>query len=229
MKILKITTTLHEILQADLINAGYNEFIQDGGLKLTFNDSTYSFLYKMRNNDEEVYKILNEKIFLGKTLDDPSNDKHFKQLFLNRFLSRQIGFQTVERFSMVVVSTFMEYEEFLNTIYSDLDSYINGESTTTSEGKSENIDKGNNIFDNRLATATLPQTKVNIDVDNSILDYADENRISRQREQRDNTKTNNDNSQTKTTTKNLDNLIRSRDILRRVLDQFDKRGFLHVW
>ena len=226
---MKITSTLHEILQAELINSGFNEFVQERGMKLSFSDSEYSFLYKMRNNDEDIYNISNRIIFLDKTLENPEDDKDFKQLFLNRFLARQIGFQTLERFSMAVISVFMENEKYLNTVYSDLQSYVDGieESESTSLNDSVDISKNSNNY--RNAVTTLPQSEVNLDVDNTILDYADNNTISKQTEVGENTTTGTNTENSKRTRRSIDELKKSRRLIAEVFDEFDRRCFLHVW
>src|SRR5699024_12562035 len=119
--------------------------------------------------------------FSGVSINKKENDKHFKKSFLSRFVNRQINRQTVEAFKMELLSTFISNETFINTLYEDIDKYI--EQTNTTNGDTNQINKqlnnGSTTTDNRQAFADLPQSSTNLDVDNTIMDHATDNTISR--------------------------------------------------
>src|SRR5699024_12111610 len=95
--------------------------------------------------------------------------------------NRQINRQTVEAFKMELLSTFISNETFINTLYEDLEKYI--EQTNTTNGENNQINKqlndGSTTTDNRQALADLTQTSNNLDVDNTVMDHATDNTISR--------------------------------------------------
>lgn len=204
------------ILQSELINSGFNEFdLKDN--QLTFFDDDHVFIKKILNYDEDVEKIVNLKFFFNLKLDDDINDKRFKKHFINRFFNNRPCFQTIESFASQVVYIFLNNIDFLNEYYDNIDKYF--------QGKTESEDTGNTetISDNRTATATLPQSEVNINVDNTILDYADDNTIMRSKDVNIN---DNRNDSKKF---DINTLLDSRNILENVFNQFEEHCFLKTW
>ena len=208
----KHTTTLNEYINGELMRMGKDEFINNG--KLTIFDEEFQFIQKIIKFDEDVYKIVNEKIFKNLKFEDEKVDKHFKKSFITRFLDREINRQTIEAFASQVVYITLTHEEYIKTVFSSefykyleqhvdfnndyvgntienstehgetkqtqdsntKDNYSDTSNTTHSETTKG---KGGSTDDNRSANATLPQSEVNINVDNTNLNYADENNISR--------------------------------------------------
>src|SRR5699024_10568779 len=161
------------------------------------------------------------------------HDKHFKKGFLSRFVNRQINRQTVEAFKMELLSTFISNETFINTLYEDLDKYIEQTNTTKRETNQINkqLNDGSTKTDNRQAFADLPQSNTNLDVDNTSMDHATDNTISR------NNQTDKQETEAETSGKNesenktyqLDELLKSNGLLEQVYDIFDRKCFLQVW
>ena len=208
----KHTTTLNEYINGELMRMDKDEFINNG--KLTIFDDEFQFIQKIIKFDEDVYKIVNEKIFKNFKFEDEKVDKHFKKSFITRFLDREINRQTIEAFTSQVVYITLTHEEYINTVFGSefykyleqhvdfnndyvgntienstehgetkqtqdsntKDNYSDTSNTTHSETTNG---KGGSTDDNRSANATLPQSEVNINVDNTNLNYADENNISR--------------------------------------------------
>lgn len=208
----KHTTTLNEYINGELMRMGKDEFINNG--KLTIFDEEFQFIQKIIKFDEDVYKIVNEKIFKNLKFEDEKVDKHFKKSFITRFLDREINRQTIEAFSSQVVYITLTHEEYINTVfgtefYKYLEQHVDfnndyvgntienstehGETKQTQDSNTKDNysdtsntthsdttkGKGGSTDDNRSANATLPQSEVNINVDNTNLNYADENNISR--------------------------------------------------
>ena len=226
----KHTTTLNEYINGELMRMDKDEFINDG--KLTIFDEEFQFIQKIIKFDEDVYKIVNEKIFKNLKFEDEKVDKHFKKSFITRFLDREINRQTIEAFASQVVYITLTHEEYINTVFGSefykyleqhvdfnndyvgntienstehgetkqkqdsntKDNYSDTSNTTHSDTTKG---KGGSTDDNRSANATLPQSEVNINVDNTNLNYADENNISRNKNTNFNDTDTSGNSETK--------------------------------
>lgn len=167
--------------------------------------------------DDDVRRIVDDIVFQGLTLERESTDISFKREFINKFLYREIAFQTLELFSSQVCYNFMINMGYLNRIYDDLEDYIQGKSL------SESSEQGDSTNDNRYLSSSLPQTEVNLNVDNTVLDYGDTNTISRTKDQRQ--------GSSNATTKqfNIDNLLKTRGLKDDVFTLFDSRCFLQIW
>lgn len=204
-----------DIVQSEMINRGYSEFVNDN--QLTFFDKDHTFIHKLMRMDRDVKPIIDDMFFQNLKLNTYDSDVLFKQLFMNRFLNRQIAFQTVEAFSSQVVYVFLTHFDFLNYIYDELDDFIKNK--TTNDG--ENTETSVNDF--RQLMATLPQNSVNMSLDNEYVRYADENTANKNR----NTRKGNTKNEQKVAS--LDNLLKMRNLLDEVLIDFDKKCFLQTW
>ena len=214
---MSINTSLMDIIQSELINLGINEFFNDNDNQLVLFNEDHIFIKKVINYDEDVEFIVNNRFFYGLTLDDPDHDRKFKRQFISKFLDHRPKFQTVEAFASEVVFRFMNNMDFLNEYYNNITDYTRGKQDNT------NLGNENRLTDNRHAQATLPQTEVNVNVDDTILDYADRNDITRIREmiERENTDDNYN--------YDLDTLIKSRNLLNEVFEDFERNCFLQIW
>lgn len=218
-----VTITIYDYIQSELIKQGFNEFVNDDGELIYFDDSQ-QFLQKVFSFDNDIYELMNV-LFLGNKLDDETHDNHFKKSFLYKFSNRQINRQTIESFQMNLAHEFMTQKNFIESIYNDLEKYIEGKSSNKQENKQ--VNDGTTTTDNRNAFANLAQNQVNINVDSTTLKYADENTISR------NKQTNHQNTDGLTMNENkvyqFDNLIQSTQIMEELYNHFDKKCFLQVW
>ncbi len=211
-------TTLYQFISSELQLKGLNELENDG--KFTFFDSDYSFMQKIARYDEDVKEIVNHNIFRKNRLLDEQADDHFKQAFLNRFLDKSIKTQTIELFSNKVIFTFMMHDEFINHVY-DVNSFL------TNETISDTVSKGNNQSsnENRNARADLPQNQVNVNVESTELEFANEFAISKNKD------TSNNESESKSTNRHysMDNLVKINGLLESVFVEFDKNCFMQVF
>ena len=217
------TTTLFKIIQSELLKEGFNEFVDEDG-NLIFFDSEHQFTSKILSYDEDIKNIVND-LFSYYQLDDQVFDEQFKKMFLYRFINRQINRQTVESFKMQLLYTFLNHQDFLNRLAKDLDQYLTN--ATEQEQINQQLTDGTTTNDNRQAFASLPQTNVNIDVNDTNMKSADDNTISRNKQK--------NNQQTDGTTKGtskayqLDQLLKTNGLLDTVLDDFDRKCFLQFW
>lgn len=210
-----VTATLNDFIESELVKQGFNEITN--GKELVYFDSNFALSKKIMSYDVDVAEIVNNYFFLGHTLDNPDNDKHFKKGFLTRFLNREINRQTFEAFSMQVVYTFMTQEDYVNRLYTDLDKYL----ANTQVNKQEN--DGMTTSDNRSAFSELPQNNVQLDVNDTVMTTANDNTISR------NKQTNNGKSNGETSNYRLDELFKINGLLDQVYTKFDENCFLQVW
>lgn len=208
-----INTNLMYIIQSELINTkpfGHSEFL--GGVSnhqsVAFDDR-YAFIKKVLNYDDDVKKIVNLKFFGSITLENEEHDNYFKRAWINRFLNDCPKFQTLELFANKVAHVTHVNYVFLTEYYANIADYMQGLTSN----------KGDTITDNRVADATLPQTEVNIDVEDTILQYADANNISKNKVRQDND----------ARSFNIDNFLKARNALNIVFDEYDAKCFLQVW
>lgn len=212
---MKTTTTLHEIIQSELINSGNSEFFNEN--QLTFFDKDYSFVQKIMRYDEDIQKICDDMFFGNISLNTKESDLKFKREFINRFYNREIGLQTVEAFKSQVIYVFLTHFDYINYLYDELDDFIK------MRNDSDTKDTGNKVADNRYLSSELPQNQINLNVENTVLDYGDLNTISRDKEDTIG------NTKTQTKQYDLDNLLNSKNLLMEVFDEFDRKCFLQTW
>src|SRR5699024_9199472 len=130
-------------------------------------------------------------------------------------------------------STFISNETFINTLYEDLEKYI--EQTNTTNGETNQINKqindGTSTTDNRQAFADLHQSSTNYDDNNTVMYHATDNTITRNKQK--NKKETEGETSGKTESENktyqLDELLKSNGLLEQVYDIFDRKCFLQVW
>ena len=229
-----ITTNLYNIIESELQKKGYNEYFNDG--KITAFDKNFSFYHKMLAFDEDVSGIVTAILFNGFTFS-VEVDHLFKKMFTQRFLNREISRQTVEAFTGKLLYTTYAYQTYIETVFTDLLAYANNEATTTQNNLNHNVSvnvaDGTTISDGRQLESELPQDNINLDVDNTVLDYGNRNSISRNKNKNDQTNTNTaDGTQNNTSVasvKNLEVLIRSSGVLDELFNIYDKACFLQTW
>ena len=226
-----VTVTIFKYIQSELIKAGHNEIVESSNSKyfkpnlefLWFSEED-QFITKVLGYDEDVQKIT-DKLFSGLKLDREEADKHFKRTFINRFADRQINRQTIEAFKMVLVSTFMSRLDYLNRIYRDLDLYITGASQTNQ--RNVQVNEGSTISDSRSAFADLPQNQVNLDLDDTEMEHATDNTVSRN--QQSNQQSTDGETSSESRTYRLDELVKSNGLMEEIFNEFDRKCFLQVW
>lgn len=216
------TVTLFKYIRSELLRKGLNEFTNEAG-ELVFYDKDYQFITKIMRYDEDVSNIIDD-LFYQLHLDDRDSDYHFKKTFTLRFLNRQINRQTIDSFRIELMNAFLTKEHYLNQLYNDLDQYILSVNKTDQQNRQKN--DGTTISDNRQANAELPQSTVNLDLDNTIMETADDNTVARNK-QRNNQETDGE-TMTENKSYQLDQLIKSSQLMEELLNYFDRKCFLQV-
>lgn len=208
-------TTIYNILQSELIRLGKNEFFNDNQISL-FKDE-HTFIKKVLSYDDDVKYITNKKFFIGLTLDNEKADDRFKRQFINRFLHFQPCNQTLEIFASNVSYTFLNNIDFLNMYYENIDDFIKGKTITDVKGNETSKS------DNRTLQSTLPQHQINLNVDDTELNYGDNNTINRNRTE------NKRGNTSESSNLNIDTLEKSRKLLEGVFNDFEKNCFMKVY
>lgn len=233
-----ITATIHDLIESELVNAGFDEFMKDG--QITFLNKNNSLIQKIMHYDTDVQSIVTESFFQGFTFADEV-DLPFKKMFIHRFLNREINRQTLEDFSNKLLYVTLSRQHYIETIFKDLMSYVNNEGKTSNNGHNSNVTIQQNvsgstqISDARQLESELPQDNINLNVDSTVLDYGNRNSISRNKNQNDstqnntNTVTGSNDSETISTVKNLDLLLKSEKIWDDIFNIYDKACFLQTW
>lgn len=260
----KHTTTLMEIIQSELQRDGHNEFYNFG--QLSFNNDDYAFIQKVLRFDDDVKKIVDDIIFKGFSFTDERIDRYFKQSFTTRFLDREIGRQTVEAFASLVLYETLIREEYIFTVFGDelykyLENHVDFNSdeiqNQISEENKDDVSNetynnnsnsnGSSVSDDREATTSLPQSEMNMNVDNDVLTFADDNTITKNKTTNEDETDSNSNRDTtgntqtngkQDTTGNqkslqktylMENLEKLYSIRERLFHDYDKKCFLHIW
>lgn len=217
------TITLYDYFQSELIKKGFNE-IEDEEGKLIYFEKEHQFIHKILSYDKDVKEILDE-LFYNHSLSELDHDQHFKKIFLYRFINRQINRQTIESFQLELLNTFLTNQDFINRVYQDLEKYLTNTSDSNQSNQQKNL--GTTTTDNRSANQDLAQNQVNLDINDSTMDYATDNQISR------NKQTNQQDNDGTTTTENksyqLDTLLKSNGLMEEILNNFDRKCFLQIW
>jgi len=217
------TITLYDYIASELQQRGHSEFVNDQGEWVAF-DKKHQFIQKIMHYDEDVAEIVDE-LFLGSRLDDQQQDDHFKRLFILNFMERSIAFQSVEIFASKLSFVFLANQSFINTVLTNADDYITMTQKNNQSSSEEN--ESTNVTDNRQAFADLPQSEVNLDLDDDTMDYATDNTVSKNKQ--GNTGSSQQENQGETKTYQLDNLIKSQGLLQPIFQQIDQRCFLQKW
>lgn len=225
------TTTLYKYIQSELINKGFNEYVDSDG-HLVFFDEEHQFMTKIFSYDEDIKKIVNN-LFASQSLENVEHDEHFKKTFLYRFINRYINRQTIESFKLELLSTFMSNQDFINRMYKDIDDLVSQTQIGDNKSKQTNsqVNDGTTVSDNRSAFADLPQSSINLDVENAIISSATDNTVSKNKQK--NTQKNDGETISDTTSINktysIDELLKTHGLLEQILNNFDVKCFSQIW
>lgn len=210
------TASIMDIIQSELIKKGLDEFIDSDGNFVLY-DNDFQFIKKAMKYDDDVAEIVTRIFFQGFTFENETTDKLIKKLFVNRFLNREIGKQTVDLFSSQVVFTTLVNEAYIVEVVENLSEYIQGKAITESTGMNQSQN------DTRTLLSSLPQNNVNLNVEDTVLNYGDTNNIAR------NKTSGNSDSSGKSLQFNLENLLKTNGLLENFFVKIDRNCFLQTW
>lgn len=211
----KKTVTILQILQSELIKKGKNEFFTDG--QFVLNGADENFIIKAMKYDKDVELITNKTLFVGYTFPNPDMDKWFKKTFINRFLNSEIAFQTLELFNSRLVSYILIHEMEMVQLYDNFEKMLSNDSTTTTKNDSSDTN------DSRALESSLPQNNINLNVDDTVLNFGDRNNINRTKGVRNSNGTSNTKRYNPESFKSLQGLFEQYFV------EIDKKCFLQIW
>lgn len=215
---MKTTTTLEEILRNEASKYhGWDDIFNNENGQLIRYGATDALIYQVAQYSDMVADLCNHAFFSSYTLSDKDADKFFKKMFVNRFLIREIGFQTVDIFRTRLIGLLLQYEQYIVNTYKNYEKMFSGHSESTTDQKGQGLNK------QRYAHVSLPQNNVNIDLNNDIAEYADINDLT------NNSNDNKSNSKTTSDKFSPDVLRKLENVYQKVLDDFDVKLFLQVF
>lgn len=216
----KTTTTLFYIIQSELLNNGYNEYLSPNQNQITVFDNERRIMSSITKYvNPEIISACENTIFYGLDLLT-SNRLRFERDFLNTFLNRVIKYQTFEHFRSVLVGYLSTNLEVLTSIY-QAELFIQGRSNTSTNGEntSETTGRNNNLF------ADLPQNNTGIDLNRDGMDYATNTTISKSKA--DSSGTNH--TTTNNLSYNIDNLDKVYQFKKQTFDELDTLLFSQIF
>lgn len=210
----KFTQTLMDYLQSELQRKGLNEFYNNH--RLTFSDPRYAFIKKINSYDKDVQNVVDDKIFIGFKFEGYA-EYGFKKAFILKFLNREIAMQTMDMFSVNLVSLCIQNQNYIENIFNNLQDFVVGGTN------SRDTDDSTVQSDLRELESSLPQDNVNLNVEDTILNWGDENRINRNKTTSSDVKTHHSEQY------DIGNLLQTNQIIVNLLKTFDKALFSQVF
>lgn len=215
---MKTTSTLEDILRNEASKyQDWDDIFNNKDGQLIRYGATDALIYQVAQYSNMVAELCDHAFFSGYTLSNEDADRFFKKMFVNRFLIREIGFQTVDIFRTRLVGLLLQYEKYIVNTYVNYEKMFSGHSETTTDQKGQGTNK------QRYAHISLPQNNVNIDLNNDIAEYADINDLT------NNSNDNKSNTKTASDKFSPDVLRKLENVYQRVLDDFDVKLFLQVF
>lgn len=236
------TTTIYRILISELEKQGFNYFQDEKTGKVRYL-SDEALENKILTYDEDIDYIVSVVLFNNNYIHNNQADQAFKYLWVNRFLNREIKYQSLTLFTAKNTALFYQYANLILAYFRDFDKYLTGETQSETENKSdskgkttsEKTDTGKT--NNVNLQSSLPQTEVKVDIDNPNLSYADDITTATAKtdnkglSKTDNTQEGKSTSFQKTKAFDIMKLhqFKKSNILNDILDDFDKECFLQTW
>ena len=170
----KTTTNLYYIIQAELKNNGYNEFLSKNKNQLTFFDPERRILSTiLKYEDNEVISACRNTIFYGLSIL-MKNRSRFEKEFINHFLLRNVKYQTYEVSRLYLTSFCLENLEMINAIY-EAEKFI----LSQSENQNNSVSNGQNVSKSASLYTDLPQDNTGIDLNTESMDFATNKNLSK--------------------------------------------------
>lgn len=216
----KYTTTIYEILAGEAHREGFSDFLAPDGLHVIGYGDDLAFTSKVASYDADVKKWADRVIFGRCALASPGADYFFKKAFVQRFINREIAFQTVDLWRIKLVGEMTRYGQWISNTYDSFDKIYVGEKdgkttgnlaanhsdastidftgNVNSTGKSQT--DTNSTSRQRDLDATLPQNETSLSLDSDDVSYADSRKDTKQKSTGGTTQTTNSETDTKNDT-----------------------------
>lgn len=211
---MKTTTTLNEYITSELYKSGMSEMYRDG--KFIGFDTDGSYMNEILQYKPSVSKII-DNFFLGFKFNDENLDLFFKKAFTLNFQNREFKYQTPENVQSKLFFYVSTRQTEIETLFNSYEKML----TKTSESKTEV--EGETNGDNRGMSSKFPDSVVNMDMNDTRMEFADTNTISQNRNK------NKNNSHTQSTSYDPDAYLKFSGIWSKYFDEIDSECFLQTW
>lgn len=237
---MKTTTTIEDIIRVSAKRSGYNAIIDENGLFRLQGQRT-NLIQQINDYTQFIQDISDKQIFGYYSFKNIDVDKFFKRAFLLRFINREIAFQTIDIFRSKLISKMIINEQWLTEVYVHFDDIFNGLDTGSQDSTNHSLTETNQTTDqhttarDRNAKVTLPQDNTNLDLENNIVDYADETNFDNSKQDVNTVShgTSETNAQAHQQQQSNSSKIEVLQALNNLYDEklkeFDKALFLQIW
>lgn len=171
---MKTTTRLYDIIYSTY-NKIYGDFLVDN--QIIYFNREFQFSSKIATYDEQIKTVCRNSIFYGLDFLEENVRERFEREFLSRFLTRTIKFQTYEVLNWRLTSFIGGIREIVTDYYKNADKYLKGNTFIEAKDQAEN-NSTTTARDNSL-NASLPQDNVDMSLDKTVYDYADDTHYSK--------------------------------------------------
>lgn len=216
-----VTTTLYDILDAKFNRMGYNNIRDPETGRMITHGNENSTPYQLARFSDVAYQAVNEEIFAGYVLQSVEADRYFKHLFIDRFLHRQIKFQTLDIFRAKATSLLASNDQYISELYDNFADLVR-ETGTSQSKSSSNSGKTNR---ERSADVDLPQDNTDLDLNDDTVEYANETHYRKGSEEGNTT----GNEETTTQRVSIGNLKQMKDLFNELLDEMEPQLFMAFW
>lgn len=211
------TTSLLRILKAKAYRSGHDDIFDKKANQIIRQGGDNALIIQLAKYTDFADTLVTSELFAGERLKVVEADKYFKKIFVNKFINREIKYQTLDLFRNQLISLYFSNEDYICYLYENYKNLMENKTTTNSNSTN------NRTNNSRSAHSDLPQDNTGLDLNNDVVDYANYTDYSKTREKGDGT---NDSVQTRPSVENLEklNLLWSKK-----LEEFDKKLFLAIW
>ena len=116
---MKTTATILDLITAQASIDGYDAFFNPETNQLRENGD--SLLTQIAEYTPFIQYVSSQVIFSGFSLSDKNTDRFFKEVFLNRFVNREIKFQTVDLFRSKLVNLMLTNNKWFCDTFNNFD------------------------------------------------------------------------------------------------------------
>lgn len=237
---MKTTTTIEDIIRSSAKRSGYNVFIDENGL-FRLNGARTNLIQQINDYTDFIKNITDKEIFGFYAFQNKDVDKFFKRAFLLRFINREIAFQTIDIFRPKLISKMIINEQWLTEVYVHFDDIFNGLDTGSQNSTNHSITETSQETNqhttgrDRNAKVTLPQDNTNLDLENNLVDYADETNFDNSKQDvntvsQGTSETNAQaHQQQQSNSSKIEVLQALNNLYEEKLKEFDKALFLQIW
>ena len=213
---MKTTTSLYYIIESELKNLGYNQFLHKNQLTF-FDKNRNSFTAIIKYENEEVIEASRNTIFFALDFLDSQTRLQFEKEFISMFIYRNIKYQTYELMNAKLVAKVRLHHDLIESLYTHSENFISGKSVTENSGNASSLNRSNTVNIN------LPQNEVHVSLDKDVFEYADDTRHDKSKQESSST------SSSSATKFDIDTLTKLKEFKHNFFKELDKELFSQIY